>query len=191
LEPQIRGYSVQQQFKFLETQYPGEKSARLIEGIPPDVLAGIRNAKPVEWYPRRYSLELLRAIARGCDGNEEKAAEELLRCGTFIATEATNTFLKLLMKIMTPTLFFKKMPELWARDQRGGHFEVDTASVGDKMGRLTLCDVEGFDHIGALGRGFISYGLGAIGKSDVNVVQTGWSLKTPGPRNVTYEVTWS
>lgn len=190
MEPQIRGYSVQQQFKFLETQYPGEKSARLVEGIPADILAGVKNVKPVEWYPRRYSIEVLRAIAKGCDGDDAKASAELLRCGTFIATEATNTFLKLLMKIMTPTLFFKKVPELWARDQRGGHFEFDTSSAGDKVCRLTLCDVEGFDHIGPVAGGFISYGLSAIGKSDVRVVHSGWSLSTPGPRNVTYEATW-
>jgi len=191
VEPMIRGYSVQQQLLFLETQYEPEISAKLIDQIPADVRTGLKDLKPADWYPRRYSVSVLRAIASRHGDDEKAVHDDLVRCGTYIVTEATNTFLKLLMKILTPTLFAKKIPEFWQRDQKGGHFEVDTSGAKDGRLVLKLCEVEGFDHIGVIGIGWISYGLRAMGKEDVTVTQSGWSLATPGPSNVSYDVRWS
>ena len=190
MEPMIRGYSVKQQLNFLETQYEPSISTRLLDTIPSDIRTSLRDLKAAEWYPRSYSINVLRAIAR--HGTEEKAVyDDLVRCGTYIATEATNTFLKLLMKILTPTLFAKKIPEFWKRDQTEGHFEVDTAGAKDGTLKLQLCDVEGFDHIGVIGIGWISYGLTAMGKTDVVVTQKGWGLDNPGPKNIEYQVRWT
>lgn len=191
MEPMIRGYSVKQQFTFLETQYDSRVRDQLIAAIPDDVQRALREVKPGEWYPRYYSVCVLRAIASHHHTDEGKVYDDLVRCGTFIATEATNTFLKLLMKLLTPTLFAKKIPEFWERDQKGGRFEVDLADAKDGRLQLALRDVEGFDHIGALGVGWISFALRAMGKSDVNVKQRGWSLASPGPKDVTYDVSWS
>lgn len=191
MEPMIRGYSVQQQLNFLETQYEPAVSNRLLDTIPSDIRAGLRDLKAAEWYPRAYSVAVLRAIASNYGNDEKLVFGDLSRCGTFIATEATNTFLKLLMKILTPTLFAKKIPEFWKRDQTGGHFEVDTSGAKDGTLKLELCDVEGFDHIGVIGIGWISYGLTAMGKNNVTVNQTGWSLATPAPKNIRYDVSWT
>lgn len=187
----IRGYSVKQQLNFLETQYEPAVSNRLLDTIPADIRTALRDLKAAEWYPREYSVGVLRAIASNHGQNEKGVYEDLARCGTFIATEATNTFLKLLMKILTPTLFAKKIPEFWKRDQTSGHFEVDTSGAKDGTLKLELCDVEGFDHIGVIGIGWISYGLTAMGKTNVVVNQKGWALANPGPKNIEYNVRWS
>lgn len=191
MEPMIRGYSVKQQLNFLERQYEPAVSRRLLETIPTDVRTGLGDLKAAEWYPRAYSIGVLRAIASNHGSDEKGVYSDLARCGTFIATEATNTFLKLLMKILTPALFAKKIPEFWKRDQTGGHFEVDTSGVKDGTLKLELCDVEGFDHIGVIGIGWISYGLTAMGKSNVVVTQKGWALANPGPKNIEYHVRWT
>lgn len=191
MEPMIRGYSVKQQLNFLETQYEPDVSRRLLETIPADVRASLGDLKAAEWYPRAYSVAVLRAIASNHGSDEKAVYDDLARCGTFIATEATNTFLKLLMKILTPTLFAKKIPEFWKRDQTGGHFEVDTSRVKNDTLELALRDVEGFDHIGLIGIGWLSYGLTAMGKSNVVVTQKGWSLAKPGPRDIEYHVCWT
>jgi hypothetical protein len=187
----IRGYSIAQQFNYLETQYDPETSSRLISSIPTQVVEDIKNIRPADWYPRMHSVHVLRAIAARRPDDEESAYNDLVRCGTFIVTEATNTFLKLLMKILTPTLFAKKIPEFWKRDQQGGRFEVDTSDAKNGNLHLQLCDVAGFDHIAVIGVGWISYGLKAMGKDDVQVKQTGWGLETPGPENISYHVTWT
>lgn len=191
MEPMIRGYSVKQQLNFLETQYEPAVSRGLLETIPPDIRQGLRNLKAAEFYPRAYSVALLRAIALRHGDKEKAVYDDLVRCGTFIATEATNTFLKLLMQILTPTQFAKKIPEFWKRDQTGGFFEVDTSGAKHGALKLELCDVEGFDHIGVVSIGWISFGLTAMGKSDVLVTQHGWGLGNPGPKEVGFEVRWT
>lgn len=191
MEPMIRGYSVKQQLNFLQTQYDPEVSSRLFATIPVEIRAELHDLKAAEWYPRAYSIAVLRAIASHQGNDEQQVYNDLARCGMFIATEATNTFLKLLMKILTPTLFAKKIPEFWKRDQTGGHFEVDTSEAKDGRLKLELCDVEGFDHIGVIGIGWISFGLTAMGKSNVVVTQKGWALANPGPKNIEYHVRWS
>lgn len=186
----IRGYSVKQQFNFLQTQYEPEVSGRLLQTIPVEILTGLNDPKPADWYPRSYSVAILRAIASHHGADEQAAYADLVRCGTFIATEATNTFLRLLMKVLTPALFAKKIPEFWKRDQTGGHFEVDTSGAKHGTFELRLCDVEGFDHIGVVSLGWILFGLSAMGKTDVVVNQTGWKLTNPGPTQIHYQVRW-
>lgn len=191
MEPMIRGYSVKQQLTFLETQYEPAVSQRLLELVPSEVRSDLKAAKPAEWYPRQHSVSILRAIAANGGKNEQAVQSDLLRCGTYIATEATNTFLKLLMKILTPTLFAKKIPEFWQRDMRGGRFEADTSEAASGRIQLRLCDIEGFDHIGIVSMGWITFGMAAMGKSDVKLTQKGWSLATPGANKIEYELTWS
>jgi len=191
VEPMIRGYSVKQQLNFLQTQYEPGVAERLFSQIPGGVRDGVSNIKPAEWYPRQYSVEILRAIASHRGKDETAVQGDLVRCGTFIATEATNTFLKILMKMLTPAIFAKKIPEFWQRDQKGGHFEVDTSNAKDGHLTLKLCDVEGFDHIGVLSMGWISFGLKSLGKNDVVVAQHGWSLGSPGPKTISYDVKWA
>jgi hypothetical protein len=191
VEPMIRGYSVKQQLNFLETQYDPGVSQRLLAQVPENVRRDLTVVKPADWYPREHSVHILRAIASHGGKDEGAVQSDLVRCGTFIATEATNTFLKLLMKMLTPALFAKKIPDFWQRDMKGGHFEVDTTEASSGRIQLRLCDIAGFDHIGIVSMGWISFGLKAMGKSDVNIKQQGWSLTTPGANKVTYDVTWS
>lgn len=191
MEAMIRGYSVKQQLNFLETQYEPSVSERLLALVPQDVRRDLAAVKPAEWYPRQHSVHILRAIAAHGGKDEQAVQNDLVRCGTFIATEATNTFLKLLMKILTPALFAKKIPEFWTRDMKGGRFEVDVADASGGRIKLSLNDIEGFDHIGIVSMGWISFGMQAMGKTDVKVTQQGWSLSTPGARKISYDLTWS
>jgi len=189
VERMIRGYSVKQQLSFLETQYEPAVSERLLAQVPSEVRRELAVVKPAEWYPREHSVHILRAIAAHGGNSEQVVQSDLVRCGTFIATEATNTFLKLLMKMLTPALFAKKIPEFWSRDMKGGRFEVESSGPGHI--KLKLSDVEGFDHIGMLSIGWITFGMQAMGKADVNVAQHGWSLATPGAKQIAYDLTWS
>jgi len=191
VEPMIRGYSVRQQLNFLETQYEPAVSGNLLDTIPADIRSEFKDLKAAEWYPRTYSVSVLRAIASRHGQDERAVYDDLVRCGTFIATEATNTFLKLLMKILTPSLFAKKIPEFWKRDQTSGYIEVDTSAAKSGQMQLMLRDVAGFDHIGIISIGWMIYGMRAMGKEDVTVSQKGWTLQTPGPQEVVYDLKWS
>jgi hypothetical protein len=187
--PMIRGYSLQQTAKYVETKLqPGARQLAL-DSLPGDVRTRMNAFAPAEWYPRTYSAALFRAIAG--DQPEADAYRSLVGCGEFIASEATNTFLKMLMRIMTPTLFAKKVPEFWKRDQRGGQFVADVSKADQGLIRMRLEDVEGYDHIGIVSIGWIQFGMTALGKKDVRIAQHGWSQDAPAPRAVEYEVAWS
>jgi len=189
-KPMIRGYSLQQTAKYLDTQFEPSVHRRVCTDLPETVRSAMGSFQPGEWYPREYSSALFRAIAQA-KNNEQDSYQDLVRCGEFIATEATNTFLKLLMRIMSPTLFAKKVPEFWKRDQRGGYFESDVSGADHALIKMRLADVEGYDHIGIVSIGWIQFGMVALGKKNVKIAQKGWSFTRPGPREIEYEVTWS
>lgn len=189
-EGQIRGYSVAQQAAFIDQHFDADTAARIKASLPDEVRDAIAGFQPAEWYPRSYSVAILTAIASAEADSDEACYRRLVDCGKFISSEATNTFLRLLLKILTPTMFAKKVPTFWDRDMRGGHFEVDLSGAKDKRIGMKLVDVEGFAHIGAVSAGFIEFGMEAVGEAGVKIAQSGWSLAQPGPAEVGYEVTW-
>ncbi len=133
---------------------------------------------------------MLRGIA-SVKNDDEGSYNDLVASGRFVATEATNTFLKLFMKVLTPTLFAKKVPDIWERDHKGsGRFETDVTKADEGRIGMKLVGADGSDHIGIAAIGFITYGLNNMGKRDIKVKQTGWSLATPSPHEVSYEITW-
>ncbi|MBZ0232589.1 MAG: hypothetical protein K8M05_09695 [Deltaproteobacteria bacterium] len=186
---QIRGYSLRQTARYLESKFDSETRKRVLDAMPATSRTMLASFESGEWYPRDHSAALFRAIAAARGG--DAAYDDLVACGEFIASEATNTFLRLLMRIMTPTLFAKKVPEFWKRDQRGGAFEVDVSDADKGRIGMSLVDVAGYDHIGIVSIGWIQFGMAALGKKGVKIEQEGWSLANPGPREVRYQVTWS
>lgn len=186
---QIRGYSLRQTARYLETKFDADARERALATLPAETRTALATFDAGGWYPRIHSAALFRAIAAARGGDH--TYRDLVGCGEFIAGEATNTFLRLLMKVMTPTLFAKKVPDFWTRDQRGGHFEVDVERAGAGAIDMALVDVEGYDHIGVVSIGWIQFGMAALGKRDVRVTQDGWSAAAPGPRRIGYQVRWS
>lgn len=184
MEGMIKGYLIVATGRFIT----GDAAVR--ERVPPEILEEIakheKSIKPNHWYPRPDIMVLWRAIAAGSD--EAAAYRDLVRCGDSIANYAAGTFLRLLLKMLTPRMFARKFPDLWAHDHQGGHIEND--KIDDKSMTVTIKDIEGFDHASATAPGFISFALKAIGLQNVVTRSPNWSLKVPGPRDATIEVTW-
>ena len=186
----LRGYSISQTAVFIEKHFDAETSKRLKNDLPADVKVAIQSLKPADWYPREYEVALLRAIA-SVKNNDAGSYEDLIACGEFVASEATNTFLKILMKMLTPTMFVKKVPEFYDRDNKNnGRFEVDVSRAGEGRIDMVLIGADGFDHMPITSMGWVTFGLKAMGKRTVQCKQTGWGLATPSPHEVKYEVTW-
>lgn len=186
----LRGYSISQTAVFIDKHFDAATSSRLKNELPADVKAALQTMKPAEWYPREYEIALLRAIA-SVKSNDDGAYADLLACGEFVASEATNTFLKILMKMLSPTMFAKKVPEFYDRDNKNnGRFEVDVSRAGEGRIDMSLIGADGFDHMPVTAIGWVTFGLKAMGKKTVEARQKGWALATPSPHEVKYEVTW-
>lgn len=188
--PMIRGYAIIQTAKYLQTQFTAAESKRGLETLPPRLRDQIPAWEPGQWYPRETTIALYKAIA-AIRNDESGSYDDLVGCGEFIASEATNTFLRLMMRIMTPILFAKKIPDFFRRDHSAGRFDADTSRADEALITMRLTDVEGFDHIGVVAIGWIKFGMKALGKKKVTITQRGWTLAAPAPADIGYELRWT
>lgn len=187
-ESKARGYILATTVGYLQEQAGEEKARRVLAGLSPELQNTINNVAPAGWYPISLLSELNRALVESLTPKDEDAARELLlNCGRYMGREASNTFLKLLMRMLTPTLFAKKLPDVWKRDFTAGRLEIDVTD-----GRL-LCrifDAKGHDHIGPISAGYIEFGLKAMGKTIEKTTLHKWSLSEPNADGVWVEFFW-
>jgi len=126
-------------------------------------------------------------LAAKSNGNSEHARDRLIACGEFIAREATNSFLKIVIRMLTPNLLAKKLPDLWRRDCSEGTFEVDAS--GNKLA-FRLAGMGGFDHVPCTAAGFVKFALTTMGKTVEQVQVHSWSLTQPCADGARVELTW-
>lgn len=188
-EQVIRGYLIHGCMDYIDG-FETEERERMYSSLASDVSRDRSSYDKMSWYPLKTICELNGAIARVHHGDEAKAYEALRNCGRSIAEAATNSFLRLLMRIMTPAVFAKKAPDLWARDNRHGRMETDTSRLADRHLVINLRGVGGYDHAGPVCAGFGMFALKAVGGNDIDVKVSGWSLGTPGPSEVRLDMTW-
>src|SRR5688572_6499721 len=122
---QGRGYVLAATVSFLNETVGPAKAQEIFDRLSPDLRRVVRNVQPAEFYPIPLFAELNRAMVEHLAGtDEEKGRQVLLQCGRHTGREASNTFLKLLMKMLTPKLIVKKLPDFWRRDFNFGRIEV-------------------------------------------------------------------
>lgn len=189
MEPMARGLVIKGFGAYLERSCSDAQREQVRASVTPDVRAALMDPVASRWYPRSYFVELNRAVA-ALHTQEADALEALSAAGRNMAEIATGTFMKLLLKMLTPALFARKFSDFWAHDNRGGRIDVDASNVGDRHLDFWIRDVRGFDHVGPVGRGYIQFAMSAITGSNVTVDLEGWSLAKPGPEEVHYAVSW-
>jgi hypothetical protein len=185
----VRGYMVLNAASFLKKQL-GEREAKAVfDTFPADVRAAIDTAKPADWVPISAFSHITRAIASRAKGDEAKAQDLLVTCGLYMAEEASNTFLKLLLRMITPGLFIKKIPDIWSRDCSRGKLVPDELT-SDRLVVRTM-DMEGFDHVVCTAAGFVTFVLKTMGKSVQKTTIHGWSLNNPCQSGAAFEISWT
>lgn len=191
IDAEVRGYWISGAVSFIGVHYPSETGRRLLDGLTRELRAAAPRVEPAQWYPRILHIELLRAIASV--GKDEGAIyEDLMAYGKFVGSEATNGALKPFMSIVSPRLFAKKLPDIWARDQRGdGQLESDFSQVEEARLPLKLSGIRGYDHIGVAMLGWIKFALSGLVNKSPAIKQTGWSLRHTAPSEMVCEVSWS
>jgi hypothetical protein len=188
MEPfKTRGYGMITAVKYVKEALDPGRRAIVLERIPPETIRMMETAKPTEWYPASLSGDLLTAIAESANGDAAVAERDLVGLGKFAANEATNTFLRLLMKVLTPTLFAKKLPSLYERDNTKGKVTVD---VNDQRLVCRVDDCKGYAHIGPMSMGWSIFALESMGKKLSESRLHGWSLDNPDSGSFGFELDW-
>jgi hypothetical protein len=173
---------------FMRDTFGEQELAQILKEVSPGARSAATSLKPAEWCPVDVFAELLRGLAAKSNGNADHARDRLVACGEFIAREATNTFLKIVIRMLTPSLFAKKLPDLWRRDCSGGTFEVDAA---DNRIVIRLAGMGGFDHVPCTAAGFVKFALTTMGKTVEQVQIHNWSLTEPCADGARVELTWA
>ena len=185
--PMLRGYMLDRASRFIEQRFPNAQVETIRAGYPESLRRALDNLVPIEWYPREHCIALHRAVVDAAGPAD--AYEALVSLGEFMATEATNTFLQLALRLLNPVLFCKKVPKFWQRDHSEGDFNFERVDTDAKRIEMRLTNVAQFDHVGAAAVGFLRFGMKAVG-AQATIEQVGWSLETPAPAEVRYTIHW-
>jgi hypothetical protein len=190
-DEEVRGYWLSGAVAFIGVHYPSETGRRLLEGLTQEVRSAATHAEPAGWYPRAHHVELMRAIA-SANKDEHRIFDDLVHYGQFVGSEATNGVLKPFMSIVSPRVFAKRLPELWARDHRGeSQLESDFSQIDEARVPLRLLGIRGYDHVGVAMLGWIKVALTGLLRKTPSLKQTGWSIRHAAPSEMVCEVTWS
>jgi hypothetical protein len=142
-----------------------------------------------DWRPREELTSMWHAIAAAAEPQDETTIyNALVRCGEMVGGYATNTFFRLLLKVLTPRMFASRFSEFYKRDQQGGEGIVE--EIGSKHVVLLARDIKGYDHFGPVTVGWAMVPFRGMGLQNVHMTCTPWSLVEPGPEQVRFKITW-
>lgn len=133
-------------------------------------------------------VELLNSVAALGRGDDANARDSLIDAGRYVAGEASTTFLRLILRVLTPNLFAKKVPSVWQRDFSRGRAE---AEISDKRLVFRMFGISEMDHIPCTAPGFISFAMESMGKSIKSVSVHNWSLQEPCRDGAYFELEWA
>src|SRR4051812_11935416 len=125
-EPKVRGMLVQGLASYVEKRCEPALRSKIMEAVSADVRAALPTMEKNVWYPRRYALDFCRAIV-SVTGDENN----ITLAGHHIANEATNTFMKLLIKVLTPKMFARQFPEFWKKYHSHGVILPDVSHIDE------------------------------------------------------------
>lgn len=189
-EAMIRGHVLDHTAQFYRSRYDQGTASRVDGELSIELKSVLESVSRPEWYPRRYLVEMLNAITI-VRGTNDGTYADFVRCGSTLA-DPKDEFGKLLVQVMTPELFLKKLPRFWTRDhQESGAFELEAVAAGERQARVKLRSVKHYDHCAILWLGFMQGMLSQVGTAGLSIAQQGWSWENPGPQDVAYEVKWS
>jgi hypothetical protein len=184
----VRGYMYVTAVDYLRQTLGEQEAKKVISGFTPQARQLLETLKSADWCPVSVFSEVTQALAVA-GGGGEKSKDLLVKCGTHMALEASNTFLKLFMKLMSPQLLVKKIPDLWKRDCTGGKLVLE--QLDEHSVRFVTSSMQGFRHAVCTAAGFVAFGVGAIGKQVDTVTIQGWSMDKPSDDGSTFELRWN
>jgi len=182
-----RSYMLINTANYLKHKLGAVEGQRLIESLSPATRGIVTAEKPASWSPMASYVELLKIVADQGKGDDAKARDSLIEAGRFVAQEASTTFLRLFLKMLTPNLFAKKVPTVWQRDFSRGRAE---AEISDKRLVFRMLDISEMDHIPCTAPGFISFAMESMGKSVKSINVHNWSLREPCVNGAYFELEW-
>ncbi|NUP12534.1 MAG: hypothetical protein HOW73_41345 [Polyangiaceae bacterium] len=143
------------------------------------------NIKQDAWYPLQPFANICRSLDELYDDPQE-GFQAVRRAGKCIAEDGASTYLRLLMKVLTPKLFIRQFPGLWKRYHDFGELTIDMQDI-DKNRVVAI--MPAYPCVYGLAAGWIEFAFAAFkAKADLKCDYP-WRGETPDPFRFT--LTWT
>lgn len=174
MEIQAKGKSIRSIGAYIRTLDPA-LIERIEKGMSPEVLRVTYEARPDDWYPYEFFKAPYDAIVAAFDDPAE-ARLAVQKVGRFSCEETANSFLRLVLRMMTPSLFARKCAQLLSGDFRGfpgGEPKVVYDLSNEKKGEITieLTNAQNHPYLGASAIGYIEFAFEHMGKKNLTIVE--------------------
>lgn len=185
----VKGFNLEKTAGFIDSHYSHDDRQRIHAQLSPELRGRLERVSAGAWYPLRDQVELLHAMASvAADASEaERNAVEL---GRHLSRAATGTFMRLLLKVLTPPVFLKKVPDIWPRMFSFGRFESDASTFPSGRTVMIIRDVDGFDYVAPVSVGWIESVFEAMGYPSASV-KAGPVEGEPRGSAIRFEIEWS
>lgn len=168
----VKGHNIVPAVQDITTTYEAQKRELFFGSLSEETGAKLPELSPDAWYPVDMASEIWRAVAAAHDHDPEAVHAEIARLGRVVGDGAANTFMRLLIKFMTPRMLARRWHELWRKGHSFGEMSSDVSEVDNKKMFLFLRDVGDYDHIGSMAVGFLQQIFAMMGLRDPRVEET-------------------
>lgn len=184
-----RGYVLAASVRYVEVSFDEGIRARFRGLLARETREHLEHVDKLKWYPVELASELFGAV-RALHGDDELGARRTLgRLGVFLGEAATQSYLRLVSRFLTPALFARKLPEFWARDFVGGAI-VTEPRVERRLIAVHHRGIGGFGYVSGVYGGFLEHCLRLVGVDKPRVETEGFSLAQPAPDDALYTARW-
>lgn len=186
MERLIKGIHILPLHDFVNEHYDDETRTAIYGKMRPETRDMLKTVKRDEWKPVSMVSDINQAIYSSCK-DPETGYRDIISSGNAIADYAAGTYVRLLIKLMTPKIMASKWPDIWKKSHNFGVMKCKLEA--DRLLRMTLDEVGDYTHIGPCAVGFLTFSLNAMGLPEAKVVQLN---RDASPNSVRYEfqLTW-
>jgi uncharacterized protein (TIGR02265 family) len=186
VERLIKGVHILPLHDFIAELRDEERRGRIYDRMRQETRDMLKDVQRDEWKPMPLVADINDAIYTSRDEPAEGYAD-MVAAGKVIADYAAGTYVRLLIKLMTPKILASKWPDIWRKSHNFG--EMTCRLESDHLLRMTLDDVRDYSHVGPCTVGFLTFSLNAMGLPDANVEQLDRQASSSSAR-YEFQITW-
>jgi len=187
MERLVKGIHILPLHDFIKENYDEKTQAEIYARMSEPAREMLKTVKREDWMPVALVSSVADALFRATEDPKD-AYQEVVRAGAAIADYATNTYVRLLIKLMTPKIMASKWPDIWKKSHNFGVMSCVLES--DRMLRMTISGVDGYTHIGPTAVGFLTFALKAMNMPDATVVQVPDRYTDYNAERYEFRITW-
>jgi uncharacterized protein (TIGR02265 family) len=186
MERLVKGVHILPLHDFIAELRGEERKAQIYDRMRQDTREMLKTVQRDEWRPMALVADINDAIYVSRNEPAEGYAD-MVAAGKVIADYAAGTYVRLLIKLMTPKILASKWPDIWRKSHNFGDMKCELET--DRLLRMTLDDVRDYTHVGPSIVGFLTFSLNAMGLPDAQVMQLDREA-SPNSTRYEFQITW-